>query len=92
MTDENKQIEEMAEIICENYNDGRCLVDGFNCMEGTCERREHIEKLISTGYRKETETIAEFKELVKEYLLDKGLYLNAVKNAMEYAEKKMKGE
>jgi hypothetical protein len=50
---DNKQIEEMAEIICENYNDGRCLVDGFNCMEGTCKRREHIEKLISAGYRKE---------------------------------------
>ena len=39
----------------------------------------------------ENDVISEFKELVRQYLLDKGLYLVAVKNALEYAEKKLTG-
>ena len=52
---------------------------------------EYIERETTIAPR--SEIISEFKELVKQYLLDKGLYLVAVKNALEYAEKKMlKGE
>lgn len=51
---------------------------------------DEAKNLFDKGYRKETETIAEFKELVKEYLLDRGLYLTAVKNALKYAENKMR--
>lgn len=47
-----KQIEEMAEILCADYHYGSCLVDGFPCGEGSCKKRERIEALINAGYRK----------------------------------------
>jgi hypothetical protein len=38
------------------------------------------------------ELITKYKSLVKEYLIDKGLYLVAVKNALDYAEKEILNE
>ena len=37
------------------------------------------------------EVLAKVKELVKEYMLDKGLYLATLKHALNYAEKIIKG-
>jgi hypothetical protein len=41
----DKQIEEMAKILCRDYSMGECMVDGFDCLEGHCSKRERIEAL-----------------------------------------------
>lgn len=46
-----EQIEEMASIMCRQYNDGKCLVYG-KC-EDNCSFREDYKRLYNAGYRKQ---------------------------------------
>ena len=46
-----KQIEEMASIVCHQYNGGKCLVYG-KC-EDNCFFREDYKRLYNAGYRKQ---------------------------------------
>ena len=62
----DKQIEEMAKILCDNYSMGECMVDTFDCLEGHCEKRERIEALYNAGYRKTSEVAREVFEEVHE--------------------------
>lgn len=88
---EEKQIEEMAKdlarsiVWCDLYDD-----------DYTVDTKATSGNLIAKGYRKESEVVAEVlakvKECVKEYMLDKGLYLATVKHALNYAERIIKGE
>ena len=49
-----KQIEEMAELICDNYTNGKCATDGFICNHN-CEYKDRAERLYNAGYRKQSE-------------------------------------
>ena len=49
-------------------------------------------EMIPTVESVTSEVISEFKELVKQLLIDRDLYPVLVKNALEYAEKIIKGE
>lgn len=62
----DKQIEEMAKILCRDYSMGECMVDGFDCLEGHCSKRERIEALYNAGYRKAEDVAREiFEEIEK---------------------------
>ena len=53
--DQEKQIEEMAELICDNKDDrGVCSTDGCVCNYN-CEYRYSAEALYDAGYRKQSE-------------------------------------
>ena len=54
-----KQIKEMAKILCTDYDMGKCMVDSFDCLEGHCSKRERIEALYNAGYRKSSEVAEE---------------------------------
>ena len=55
-----KQIEEMAELICDNKDDhGICSTDGCVCNYN-CEYKYSAEALYNAGYRKQSE--GEWKE------------------------------
>ena len=47
-----KQIEEMTELICDNYANGKCATDGFVCNRD-CEYKDRAELLYNAGYRKQ---------------------------------------
>lgn len=49
----DKQIEEMASILCPQYNNGKCVVYG-KC-EDNCSFREDYKRLYNAGYRKQKE-------------------------------------
>jgi hypothetical protein len=64
--DKQKQIEEMAKIICkEGANNGDCDKCGFHRQ---CSKFKVAEKLYNAGYRKESETAEKFSERLKEEL------------------------
>lgn len=50
----NEQIEEMARIICRDYNGGVCGLDETSCNYN-CEWREIAKHLYNAGYRKQKE-------------------------------------
>ena len=54
-----KQIEEMARIICRDYNGGICATDGFVCNYN-CEWTQIAKHLYNAGYRKQSENAIEF--------------------------------
>ena len=70
----DKQIEEMAKILCTDYDMGKCMVDGFDCLEGHCSKRERIEALYNAGYRKSSEValeaIEDFQRTIRHIFLD----------------------
>ena len=86
----DKQIEEMAKILCTDYDMGECMVDSFDCLEGHCSKRERIEALYNAGYRKSTDVAEEiFAEIEK--IFGVHLWLNATPNEYEdYKELKKK--
>lgn len=47
-------INEMAEIICDHYQNGKCDTDGFICNHN-CEYKGRATNLYNAGYRKESE-------------------------------------
>lgn len=49
--DKQNQIEEIARIICDNYNNGGCEIDGDVCNY-RCSCYEDCKKLYNAGYRK----------------------------------------
>ena len=53
-----KQIEEMARIICRDYNGGICATDGFVCNYN-CEWTQIAKHLYNAGYRKQSENMVE---------------------------------
>jgi hypothetical protein len=57
MSKEN-QIEEMARIICRDYNGGICATDGFVCNYN-CEWTQIAKHLYNAGYRKQNENTVE---------------------------------
>ncbi len=62
----DKQIKEMAKILCRDYSMGECMVDSFDCLEGHCSKRERIEALYNAGYRKASDVAEEiFAEIEK---------------------------
>lgn len=46
-----EQIEEMAELICNLYANGKCTIDGFICNHN-CEYKRRAEDLYNAGCRK----------------------------------------
>lgn len=86
-----KQIEEMAKVI-DIKQDYGLATESPPEQWLILDNMQLAAFLTDKGYQKKSETISEFKELVKQYLLDKGLYLTAVKNALEYAETNLIGE
>ena len=62
--DKEKQIEEMARIVCDNYNNGGCEIDGYVCNY-RCSHYVDCERLYNAGYRKESETAEKFAEMLK---------------------------
>ena len=85
--DEQKQIEEMADILCEAKE--------HDCNGGNdCLCIKQSQALYNAGYRKQNEVIVEivdeFKQIVKQFTLDRGLYLVVFKNALDYAEAELK--
>lgn len=89
-----KQIEEMAKILCRDYSMGECMVDSFDCLEGHCSKRERIEALYNAGYRKSTdlaeEIFAEIEASAKvKYWRGGGLVVFEV-NGEDFAELKKK--
>ena len=62
----DKQIEEMAKILCTDYYKGKCTIDGFDCGEGFCSKREKLYGLYNAGYRKASDVAEEiFAEIEK---------------------------
>lgn len=53
-----KQIEEMARIICRDYNGGICATDGFVCNYN-CEWTQIAKHLYNAGYCKQSENVIE---------------------------------
>lgn len=49
-----EQIDEMVELICDNFVNGKCAMDGFVCNRD-CEYKDRAEKLYNAGYRKQKE-------------------------------------
>ena len=102
----NKQIEEMAKIIAQSVDeetlcDGLAGDSGMACFGCDYSEKEyckhHLESatgLYNKGYRKSTDVAREvaeqFKEIAKQYLLGKGLYLAVFKNALNHAEAELK--
>ena len=84
---EFEQIAEMAKII-HGYCRATCPQNG--CPG--CWEYDKAEALYNTGYRQISDVIAEFKELVRQDLMDKGLFILAARNALDKAEKQMLGE
>ena len=64
--DKEKRVEEMAKILCTDYDMGKCMVDGFDCLEGHCSKRERIESLYDAGYRKSADVAREIFEEIEE--------------------------
>lgn len=87
----NKQIEEMAKDLCDCMPTIAC--DFYDDCKN-CPRVEMAEYLYNAGYRKSTDVAMEvaeqFKEIAKQYLLEKGLYLAVFKNALSHAETELK--
>lgn len=63
--DKQNQIEEMARIICDNYNNGGCEIDGYVCNY-RCSNYVDCERLYNAGYRKipEGAVVLSFEDLV----------------------------
>ncbi len=71
--------------ICNDYvyligREDKVACPDFKATEDAVPRSEVVEEVLS-----------KVKELVKEYMLDKGLYLATLKHALNYAEKIIKG-
>lgn len=63
MKDEQKQIEEIAKDMCEEYGTDTCA----ECYGiGECANKFIAEQLYTAGYRKQGEVIDEFVERLKE--------------------------
>ena len=64
MTDKNREIEEMAKILCgmKNGCDG-CMWDKVHCNE-----RNYAEEIYNAGYRKATDVAAEIFEEIEEVM------------------------
>lgn len=64
MNDEQKQVEEMAKAMCEEYDTDICK---HECPMATdCANILIAKRLIAAGYRKQSEVIDEFVERLKE--------------------------
>ena len=78
--------EEIAEIIAKNFRLNDEQYDASDFEWSAYQVQE-------AGYRKASDVIAEFKAIVKQDLIDKGLYLAITKNALDKAEKEiLRGE
>lgn len=64
MTEKEKQIEEMAKITC-RYKD-TCINYKRVCSETKCENLKYAEALYNAGYRKQSDTVDNFAERLKE--------------------------
>ena len=90
-SDKEKQIEEMAEMldIIEKARE-----EYVNDITDHTENEYIREGLLNANYRKQSEVAAkivnEFKQIVKQYILDRDLYLVVFKNALDYAEAELK--
>ena len=49
-----KQIEEITELICNLYDNGKCTINGFIC-DHNCEYKRRAEHLYNADYRKQSE-------------------------------------
>ena len=56
--DEKKQIEKMAELMCNIYADGICTVDDMVC-DHNCGWKQTAKRLYNAGYRKQSEDTVE---------------------------------
>ena len=65
MQEREKQIEEIARIICRDYNGGICATDGFVCNYN-CEWTQIAKHLYNAGYRKQSEWISVEERLPSE--------------------------
>ena len=74
-----KQIKEMAKILCTDCDMGKCMVDGFDCLEGHCSKRERIEALYNAGYRKSSEVAGEIFEAIENMLIDSSMLPECVR-------------
>ena len=89
MNDREKQIDEMAKVMCEEYNTDICK---HECPTATdCANILIARRLIAAGYRKQSDTAREFvdklksagsKPLAWEY--GEG-YMDCIKNAVSIA-------
>jgi hypothetical protein len=90
----NKQIEEMAKDIRKaemDYLVAMVTADIDDAIDGAAPRDERLATaLYELGYRKASDVAEQFKEIAKQYLLEKGLYLAVFKNALNHAEAELK--
>ena len=63
-----KQIEEITELICNLYDNGKCTINGFIC-DHNCEYKRRAEHLYNADYRKQSEVareiLTEFANMLK---------------------------
>ena len=92
-----KYVEKVSELIAQSV----CPIYRQNCDEyqpHTCTKCFLFstpigclaEDLYNAGYRKAGDVAEQFKEIAKQYLLEKGLYLAVFKNALNHAEAELK--
>ena len=50
-----KQIEEMAELMCDEYDNGICRTDRYECNHNCYYHNKAAQRLYEAGYRKQSE-------------------------------------
>lgn len=88
----DKQIDEMAKDLCHTETCEAKKI-GTPCYQ-RCKAYIYAERAVDKGYRKASEVasevIEEFKNIAKDYLLERDLYLVTFKNALNNAEAELK--
>jgi hypothetical protein len=86
-----QQIEDLAKLFCSWPCD--CSSCDYNTTENTnykvCVYKDRAEKVYAADYRRRSDVAAEFADMLKTELLDRGLYPVFVKNAIAEVLRKM---
>jgi hypothetical protein len=89
-----RQIEEFIDAINDVDDNGYAYDNEGYEITGCANSRKIAEALYDADYRKQSdvavEIIDEFKQIAKQFVLDRDLYLVAFKNALDYAEAELK--